>query len=30
MLVAQAKTEAITLLTADPRVAEYGEPVLLA
>jgi PIN domain nuclease of toxin-antitoxin system len=30
MLVAQAKTEAITLLTADARVAAYGEPVWMA
>jgi PIN domain nuclease of toxin-antitoxin system len=30
ILVAQAKTEAIILLTSDARVAEYGEPVRLA
>lgn len=29
MLVAQAKTEMITLLTADARIADYGEPVRL-
>lgn len=28
ILVAQAKTESMTLLTNDTRVAEYGEPVL--
>jgi PIN domain nuclease of toxin-antitoxin system len=30
MLVAQAKTEGVVLLTADARVADYGEPVRLA
>ena len=30
ILVAQAKTEAIILLTADSRVADYGEPVRFA
>jgi len=29
MLVAQAKTEELALLTADARVADYGEPVRL-
>ena len=29
ILVAQAKTEAIDLLTSDSRVADYGEPVRL-
>ena len=30
MLVAQARTECVTLLTADAHVADYGEPVALA